>query len=81
MVGVARSVIVGHTHQTTVGKNMSVIVRGRYDSDVGQVHNIRVGDQLTIKVGENSSLTMSKEGDVVITGKRIRFKADKIDYN
>ena len=60
---------------------MSVIVRGRYDSDVGQVHNIRVGDQLTIKVGENSSLTMSKEGDVVITGKRIRFKADKIDYN
>ena len=81
VVGVARSVIVGHTHQTTVGKNMSVIVRGRYDSDVGQVHNIRVGDQLTIKVGENSSLTMSKEGDVVITGKRIRFKADKIDYN
>ena len=40
-----------------------------------------MGDQLTIKVGENSSLTMSKEGDVVITGKRIRFKADKIDYN
>lgn len=81
IVGIARSVVVGHTHQTTVGKSMSVIVRGRYDSDIGQVHNIRVGDQLTIKVGENSSLTMSKEGDIVLSGKRIRFKADKIDYN
>ena len=81
IVGIARSVVVGHTHQTTVGKSMSVIVRGRYDSDIGQVHNIRVGDQLTIKVGTNSSLTMSKEGDIVLSGKRIRFKADKIDYN
>ena len=32
-------------------------------------------DAKTIKVGENSSLTMSKEGDVVITGKRIRHRA------
>lgn len=81
IVGIARSVAVGHTHQTTVGNAMSVIVRKRYDSDVGSVHNIRVGDQFTIKVGENSTLTMSKEGDIVLTGKRIRFKADKIDYN
>ncbi|MER0240406.1 hypothetical protein, partial [Fulvimarina sp. MAC8] len=49
--------------------------------DVGKVHNIRVGDQLTIKVGENSMLSMSKEGDILISGKRIKFVADRIDSN
>ncbi|WP_332909042.1 type VI secretion system Vgr family protein [Paracoccus binzhouensis] len=81
IVGAAKSVMVGHTFQTSVGKSHSLIVRGRADTDIGKIHNIRVGDQLTIKVGENSMLTMSKEGDVVIQGKHIRLKADKISQN
>ncbi|CQR86039.1 type VI secretion system, Vgr family protein [Paracoccus aminovorans] len=81
IVGAAKSVMVGHTFQTSVGKSHSLIVRGRADTDIGKIHNIRVGDQLTIKVGENAMLTMSKEGDVVIQGKHIRLKADKISQN
>ncbi|WP_150526860.1 type VI secretion system tip protein TssI/VgrG, partial [Roseibium sediminis] len=81
IVGVVKSVVAGQSFQTTVGKAMSTIVRGRKDIDVGQVMNIRVGDQFTIKVGENSVLTMSKEGDILIQGKRIKFKADTIDQN
>ncbi|MFC3570114.1 type VI secretion system Vgr family protein [Paracoccus simplex] len=81
IVGAAKSIMVGHTFQTSVGKSHSLIVRGRADTDIGKIHNIRVGDQLTIKVGENSMITMSKEGDVVIQGKHIRLKADKISQN
>ncbi|MDO5605870.1 MAG: type VI secretion system tip protein TssI/VgrG, partial [Paracoccus sp. (in: a-proteobacteria)] len=81
VVGAAKSLMVGHTFQTSVGKSHSLIVRGRADTDIGKIHNIRVGEQLTIKVGENSMLTMSKEGDVVIQGKHIRLKADKISQN
>ncbi|MER0240055.1 type VI secretion system tip protein TssI/VgrG [Fulvimarina sp. MAC8] len=81
IVGVVKSTVVGHTFQQTVGKAMSLIVRKRYDVDIGKIHNIRVGDQFTIKVGENSMLSMSKEGDIVISGKRIKLIADRIDQN
>ncbi|PYF12736.1 type VI secretion system secreted protein VgrG [Rhodobacter viridis] len=81
IVGAAKSIVVGHTFQTTVGKARSLILRGRADVDVGQVMNIRVGDQLTIKVGENAILTMSKEGNIVIKGKSIMLKADKISQD
>lgn len=81
IVGVAKSTIVGHSFQQSVGKAMSLIVRGRYDIDVGKVMNIRVGDQLTIKVGQNSMITMSKEGKIVIKGKKIVLDADQIDMN
>lgn len=81
IVGVAKSTIVGNLLQTTVGKKMSLIVRGRYDADIGRVHNINVGEQFNIRVGENVLITMSKEGDVMIKAKRIRFKADRIDEN
>ncbi len=81
IVGVAKSTIVGNLLQTTVGKKMSLIVRGRYDADIGRVHNINVGEQFNIRVGENVLITMSKEGDVMIKAKRIRFKAERIDEN
>ena len=81
IVGAAKSVMVGHTFQTSVGKSHSLIVRGRADTDIGKIHNIRVGDQLTIKVGEKSVFTMSKEGDILIQGRHIRLKADKISHN
>ena len=81
IVGVSKSTIVGHSFQQSIGKAMSLIVRGRYDTDVGKVMNIRVGDQLTIKVGENSMMTMSKEGKIVIKGKKIVLDADQIDMN
>jgi len=91
VVGVAKSVMVGRSLQTSVGKNMGTIVRKRYDTDVGEVMNVRVGDQLTITVGEgeNSVLTMSKEGDILLQGKKINIKASdsialkagKIDMN
>ncbi|MGI2036248.1 type VI secretion system tip protein TssI/VgrG [Rhizobium panacihumi] len=81
IVGVAKSTIVGNLLQTTVGKKMSLIVRGRYDADIGRVHNINVGHQFNIRVGENVLITMSKEGDVTIKAKRIRFQADRIDEN
>lgn len=81
IVGVAKSTIVGHSFQQSVGKAMSLIVRGRYDTDIGKIMNIRVGDQLTIKVGENSMMTMSKEGKILIKGKHIKLEADKIDTN
>ncbi|MGP4805384.1 type VI secretion system tip protein VgrG [Agrobacterium tumefaciens] len=81
IVGVAKSIIVGNLFQTTVGKKMSLIVRGRYDADIGRIHNINVGEQFNIRVGENVLITMSKEGDVTIKAKRIRFKADRIDEN
>ncbi|WP_111827870.1 MULTISPECIES: type VI secretion system tip protein TssI/VgrG [unclassified Rhizobium] len=81
IVGVAKSTIVGNLLQTTVGKKMSLIVRGRYDADIGRVHNINVGEQFNIRVGENVLVTMSKEGDVTIKAKRIRFQADQIDEN
>ncbi|MFD1881579.1 type VI secretion system Vgr family protein [Paracoccus pacificus] len=81
LVGAAKSVIVGHTYQTTVGKSHSLIVRGRADTDIGRIHNIRVGEQLTIKVGKNSMLSMSKEGEIIIEGKHIRLKAPKISQN
>lgn len=81
IVGVAKSTIVGNLLQITVGKKMSLIVRGRYDADIGRVHNINVGEQFNIRVGENVLVTMSKEGDVTIKAKRIRFQADQIDEN
>jgi type VI secretion system secreted protein VgrG len=81
IVGVAKSTIVGHSFQQTVGKAMSIIVRGRSDTDVGKVMNIRVGDQFTIKVGEKSIFTMSKEGDIVIKGKSIKLDANDISMN
>ncbi|MGR3467477.1 MAG: type VI secretion system Vgr family protein [Shimia sp.] len=81
IVGVAKSTVVGQSFQQTVGKAMSTLVRGRWESDVGQVQVMRVGDQITIQVGENSTLTMSKEGDIVLKGKHIRLEADKIDMN
>lgn len=81
IVGVAKSIIVANLFQTTVGKKMSLIVRGRYDADIGRIHNINVGEQFNIRVGENVLITMSKEGDVTIKAKRIRFKADRIDEN
>ncbi|MGN8171763.1 type VI secretion system tip protein TssI/VgrG [Agrobacterium sp. 22117] len=81
IVGVAKSIIVANLFQTTVGKKMSLIVRGRYDADIGRIHNINVGEQFNIRVGEDVLITMSKEGDVTIKAKRIRFKADRIDEN
>ncbi|MDD7973731.1 type VI secretion system Vgr family protein, partial [Roseinatronobacter alkalisoli] len=81
IVGVSKSTIVGHSFQQSVGKAMSVIVRGRHDTDIGKVMNVRVGDQLTIQVGENSMITMSKEGKIVVKGKKIVFDADQIDLN
>ncbi|PJI84360.1 type VI secretion system secreted protein VgrG [Yoonia maricola] len=81
VVGVAKSTVVGQSFQQTVGKAMSTIVRGRWESDVGQVQVMRVGDQITIQVGEKSTLTMSKEGDILLKGKRIKLDADQIDMN
>ncbi|MBA8878988.1 type VI secretion system Vgr family protein [Phyllobacterium myrsinacearum] len=81
VVGVAKSTIVGNLMQTTVGKKKSLIVRGRYDADIGKVHNINVGEQFNIRVGKHIVISMSKEGDIVIKGKRIKFDADKIDEN
>ncbi len=81
IVGVVKSTVVGHTFQQSVGKAMSVIVRGRHDTDIGQIMNIRVGEQFTIKVGENSMMTMSAEGDILIKGKSIKLDADDINFN
>ncbi|RJG41553.1 type VI secretion system tip protein TssI/VgrG [Mesorhizobium sp. DCY119] len=81
IVGVAKSTIVGNLMQTTVGKKKSLIVRGRYDQDIGKVHNINVGEQFNIRVGPHILITMSKEGDIVIKGKRIKFDANRIDEN
>lgn len=73
--------MVGQSFQQTVGKAMSTIVRGRWESDAGQVQVMRVGDQITIKAGEKSMFTMSKKGVIVLKGTHIRLGADKIDLN
>lgn len=58
IVGVAKSIIVSNLFQATVGKNMSLIVRGRYDADIGRIHNINVGEQFNIRFNGDVLITM-----------------------
>ena len=81
VIGVAKSTIVGNILQTTVGKQMSLIVRGCYNADIGCTHNLEVGNQLNIRVGENIEVSMCKDGNINIKGKKIKFCADQIDLN
>ncbi len=85
-VGAAQSVTVGATQSTRVGANRSVEVGGDQSTQVGKNRSANVakddalkvgkhwvvdaGDSVTIKTGD-ASITMKKDGTIVIKGKDI----------
>lgn len=69
-VGASQSTNIGASHSVNVGSNRSASV-GKDDSlDVGKNMTINAGDSITIKTGD-ASITMKKNGDIVIKGKNI----------
>jgi type VI secretion system secreted protein VgrG len=72
-VGANRSIEVGADQTTKVGKNRSADV-GKDDAlKVGKNWVVDAGDSITIKTGD-ASITMKKDGSIVIKGKDITLK-------
>jgi type VI secretion system secreted protein VgrG len=80
-VGAARTVTVGDTQTISVGSDQSVSIGGSESVsvakdqavDVGKTITITAGDQIVLKTG-SASITMKKNGDIVIEGKQITIK-------
>jgi len=73
-VGLMRAVSVGMAQQTTVGKSMTTNVGTDQSTKIGKNCVIDAGDSVTIKTGQ-ASITMKKDGTIVISGKDISLKA------
>jgi type VI secretion system secreted protein VgrG len=64
---------IGSNHKATIGANRDVGVGTADKLSVGKTLAIEVGDQITIKTGK-SSITMKKDGTIVIQGKDISIR-------
>jgi type VI secretion system secreted protein VgrG len=58
----------------TIKGNGSRVVNGDLSEDIGKVHTVEVGDQMTITCG-SSKVSIKKDGTMVIEGKDITIKA------
>ena len=80
-VGAARAVTVGDAQTISVWSDQSVSIGGSETVsiakdqavDVGKTITITAGDQIVLKTG-SASITMKKNGDIVIQGKQITIK-------
>ena len=88
-VGGSRSVTVGGDQSTNVGKTLSLVigkdesikVTGARKTDVGKEDELKVGKKLVVNAGESimfttgsASITMKKDGTIVIKGKDITLE-------
>ena len=88
-VGGSRSVTVGGDQSTNVGKTLSLVigkdesikVTGARKTDVGTEDELKVGKKLVVNAGESimfttgsASITMKKDGTIVIKGKDITLE-------
>jgi type VI secretion system secreted protein VgrG len=73
-VGATQSVSVGNTRSLSVGKELSVSVGQNESRNVGKNLVVDVGDSITFKCG-SASISMKKNGDIVIKGKNIQLDA------
>jgi type VI secretion system secreted protein VgrG len=82
MIGENHSVDVGKVQTFTIGENRSLSVGKNHDISVGQNETRNVGKNLTITAGDtivlkcgSASISMKKNGDIVISGKNLTMKA------
>jgi type VI secretion system secreted protein VgrG len=73
-IGINHSESIGKAHKVKVGTNRDVDVGQNDKLKAGKTIAIEAGDQITITTGK-SSITMKKDGTIVIEGKDITFKA------
>lgn len=80
-IGVSKQVVVGRNltesvskdMTVSVGKNMSFTIDENYTLDAKKKINIVAEDQITLKTG-SASITMKKNGDIVIKGNNIKIQ-------
>ena len=72
-VGVTDSKDVGGDSSLDVGKDRTETVKGDWKHRSGKKIVIEAGDEITIKTGK-ASITMKKNGDIAIQGKKISVK-------
>jgi type VI secretion system secreted protein VgrG len=72
-VGRAQTIDVGADQQVTVGKDQTVSVGKNETRSVGKTLTVSAGDEIVLKTG-SASITMKKNGDIVIDGKQITIK-------
>jgi type VI secretion system secreted protein VgrG len=74
-VASAQKIKVGKDQSIDVGKDRNIDVRASQKSTIGKNLVIDVGDSVTIRSGK-SSIKMSKDGSIVISGSDIRIDGD-----
>ncbi len=72
-IGKDKSIIVADNHKEEIGKDMSIQVGDNLMEDIGKNLGIVAGDQIILKTG-SASITMKKNGDIVIKGKNITMQ-------
>ncbi len=80
-VGAARTLTVGAVQATTIGANHSVDVGASESTTVAKDRSVKVGKNMTLDAGDQivfktgkASITMKKDGTIVIAGKDITIK-------
>jgi type VI secretion system secreted protein VgrG len=73
-VGVHESISVGGDSSHSVGRNRSSSVQGNQTDSVGRTYTLTAADSLVLRCGA-ASLTMKKDGSIVISGKDITLDA------
>ncbi len=73
-VGVHESVSIGGDSSHTIGRNRSSSVQGNETASVGRTYTLTAADSLVLRCGA-ASLTMKKDGNIVISGKDITVDA------
>lgn len=88
-VGIFKNTMVGHTQTTFVGKHQKINVGDERSLNVGKTEAIKIGEHYSLNVGDTlsiivgkSSISMTKEGNITISGVKILFEGQnnvKID--
>jgi type VI secretion system secreted protein VgrG len=74
-VGAAQKITVGKDQSINVSKDRTIDVGSNQSSTIGKSLVIDAGDSVTIRTGK-ASITMHKNGSIVISGKDIRIDGD-----
>jgi type VI secretion system secreted protein VgrG len=81
-VGLMRLLTVGVNQTTTIGKDLDETIGSNHNTSVGKDNTVDIGKKLTVTVGDQiilktgqSSITMKKDGTIVIKGKDITVDA------
>lgn len=72
--GGSRSLSVGKDYSINVGKDRNANIGAKDSLTVGKDWVVEAGDSITIKCG-SSQLVMKKNGNILLKGKNIKFKA------